>query len=263
MPESEAKPTVIVSRSEPEDACARLQTLGLNAVPGEAGTDYVWFPHSLKFGIERKTVSNLLGSLKDRQLAEQAQRGIRAFDRYFLLIEGEMRSDPRGQLQWHSPRHPEADAGGWVTSGWRFDAVDGMLLDLALLGCIIVRAPMFGYDRKVAAIVANTCAPSHKFIRERQRPELPADAILYGDSYGDAVWALCALPGCGPEMAAALLGFYGSLGGVIQALSDWTNSPVPLGVVPPESVQVNGKKIGAKRAARLHDAVVAAFNAVS
>lgn len=249
MPDQE-RPLVIVSKSEPEDACARLQSYGLNAIPGEAGTDYVWFPHTLRFGIERKTVTNLLGSLKDRQLVEQAQRGIREFDRYFLLIEGEMRRDARGQLQFYAPRHPEADGMGWVTSGWRWDSVDGMLLDFSMLGVIVTHAPSFGYDRKIAAIVGNTCAESHKFIRERQRPTLPAENILRGDLYNDAVWALCALPGIGPEVAEAIIAEYGTLANAIDQMAGGECAGLGCEF---EDLKVNGKTLGKKRAKKIRD----------
>lgn len=254
---ADQKPTIIVSRSEPDDICARLTVLGLNAVRGEPGTDYVWFPHGLKFGIERKTVTNLLGSLKDRQLVEQAHRGVKDFDRYFILIEGEYRQNATGGFEFYSPRHPEAK-NGWVTSGWRYDAIDGMLLDLSLLGCIVVHCASFQHDRKIAAIVSNTSADNHKFIRERQRPDLPPSALLGGELYSDALWALMALPGCGPEVAQALIGQYGSLASVVDNLTFVGEHAAP-GVIRPEFVAVNGKKLGKKRADRLREAVTQTF----
>ncbi len=252
MPED--KPLVIVSKSEPPESCARLGTYGLNAIPGEAGTDYVWYPHGMKFGIERKTVTNLLGSLKDRQLVEQAHRGVKDFDKFFVLIEGEYRSSTTGQFEFYGPRHPEA-VNGWVVSGWRYDAIDGMLLDLALLGCVIVHSASFQYDRKIAAIVGNTSAATHKFIRERQRPDLPATAALRGELYSDALWSLMALPGCGPEVAQALIAEYKNLAGVIGALSTAITDQPGL----PDTVLVNGKKLGKKRADRLREAVTKTF----
>ncbi len=176
-----SNPIIIVSKSEPEEACPRLSAFGLNAQPGEAGTDYVWYPHSKVFGIERKTVTNLLGSLKDRQLVSQAHRGVREFDRYFVLIEGDYRVGKTGAFEFHSPRHPEADMTGWVESGWRYDAIDMMMLDLSLLGVFIIQCPMFEYARKISQVVNSTCAVSKKFIREQMRPELPATAALGGE----------------------------------------------------------------------------------
>lgn len=245
-----SKPLIIVSKSEPEDATAKLSVYGLNAIGGEPGSDYVWYPHTLKFAIERKTVTNLLQSLKDRQLVEQAQRGTREFDRYFLLIEGDYRNSG-GKLQFFGPRHPEAYADGWVTSGWSFDAVEGMLFDLGLLGVQVIRCDMFDYARRIASVVLNTSNAKHSFLRERQRPDLPGSALMGGELYSDAIWALCALPGCGPEMAMAFLSEYGTLAVVMQMISTPTHEA--------ENVLVNGRKIGAKRVARLREAVNQSF----
>ncbi len=240
-----APPIVVVSKSEPEEACPRLSTFGLNAISGEAGTDYVWYPHGKVFGIERKTVTNLLGSLKDRQLVSQAHRGVIEFDRYFLLIEGNYRMGPTGAFEFHSPKHPESDMVGWVESGWRYDAIDGMLLDLNLLGVFILQCPMFEYARKISQVVNSTCAESKKFIREQMRPQLPATAALGGELYSDALWALCALDGCGPKVAEALLGHYQTFAKTVAALSK--------GSV--ESVKLEKRKIGKVLAKRLQAAV--------
>lgn len=239
------QPTVIVSKSEPDEACPKLSSFGLNAFPGEAGTDYVWYPHGKVFGIERKTVTNLLGSLKDRQLVSQAHRGVTDFDRYFVLIEGETRQGRSGKFEFHSPRHPEADRDGWVESGWLYEAIDGMLLDLNLLGVFIIHCPMFEYARKISQVVNSTCAETKKFIREQMRPALPATAALGGEQYTDALWALCALDGCGPKVAEALLKKYGTLAKAIQAISK--------GQVA--SVMMEKRKIGRPLASRLQAAV--------
>lgn len=250
MPLSEAaKPLVIVSKSEPDDATAKLAVFGLNAVPGEVGSDYVWYPHALKFAIERKTTTNLLQSLKDRQLVEQTHRGTTEFDRYFILVEGDYRRHTSGKFEFFMPNHPEA-RGGWVQSGWMYEAVEGMLFDLGLLGAQIVRCDLFDYARAVARIVLNTSNDTHKFLAERQRPDLPIIAKMGGELYEDAIWALCALPGVGPEIAMALLAEYGTLASVIKNVADGKG----------DEVKVNGKRLGTKRLNRVYEAVTRSFN---
>ena len=88
-------------------------------------------------------------------------------------------------------------------------------------------------------------AESKKFIREQQRPPLPATAALGGEMYKNAVWALCALDGCGPKVAEALLQHYGTLAKVISAIA--------AGKVA--GVKLEKKKIGKLLAQRLHVAV--------
>jgi ERCC4-type nuclease len=250
--------TVFVSPSEPAENVTKLVAYGLNAITQEMGTDYVFFPHGQQWGIERKTISNLLGSLKDRQLVEQAQRGLKSFDRYILLIEGKYDYRPDGKFWYHNPSEPRADRDGWVESGWQWRAIDGMLNDLTMvLNVPIVRCPMFESAEAIARIVLNVSADHHNFIRERQRPELPITAILGGELYSDALWALCALPGVGPEIAEALLMTYGSLHKAIAALAGEASEPAP------EAVLVNGKKLGLKRVERIRQAVIADYKVTS
>lgn len=242
------RPIIIVSKSEPDEACPRLSSFGLNAMSGEAGTDYVWYPHGKVFGIERKTVSNLLGSLKDRQLVQQAHRGVRDYDRYFVLIEGDTRQGLTGKYEFHSPKHPEADRDGWVESGWLYDAIDGMLLDLNLLGVFILHCSMFEYARKIAQVVNSTTAETKRFIREQQRPSLPATAALGGEMYTNALWSLCALDGCGPKVAEALLQHYGTLAKAVAAMAKEKHNTV-------YTVKLEKRKIGKPLALRLKVAV--------
>lgn len=244
-PEKREPITVIVSKSEPSDACDRLAAFGINAVPGEAGSDYVWFPHRMKCAVERKTISNLLQSLSDRQLVEQTHRGVAQFDFYIILIEGEMHESPDGFFSYYSPRDPRADSMGVVKTKWRWEAVQGMLLDLQLLGAMVVQCKSFDYARKIAMLAATTTSEHHAFMSERQRPDLPAATALGGKLYSNAIWALCALDGCGPEIAMALLAHCGSLHAAVELIATDCST-----------VKVKGKSIGPKRAARLREAVL-------
>lgn len=253
-----AKPLVVVSKSEPDQHIPHLCSLGLNAVPGEAGSDYVWYPHSQQWAIERKTVSNLLGSLADRQLVEQTHRGAKQFDRFIILIEGDYRRSPSGKLTYYSPRDPRGDRDGWVESKWEYAAVAGMLFALQLVGdkqnVLVYNWPVL-YDAPaaIASIVHATSAPemAHKFTSERQRPDLPPGAAFGGKLYGDALWALMALPGCGPAVAEGLLRHYGSLQHTVDALAN---------DVALKDVKINGKRLGDKRAEALYTAVTSTFN---
>jgi len=258
MPDAKGAPVVIVSKSEPKDAVSKLRTFGLNAVSGEAGTDYVWYPHGQQWGIERKTVSNLLGSLKDRQLVEQTHRGVKQFDRYIILIEGEYRRRADGRFIYYNDRDPRSNHEGWVESGFEWASITGMLFDLKLLGAQVEHWPIL-YDSAagIARIVSATCAEHHRFIQERQRSQLNPSAALGGELYKDALWALCALPGCGPEIAEAFLRKYGTLSAVIHALAQ-PGDPGKNGVAP-ENVMVNGKRIGKARASKMQAAVTASF----
>ncbi len=241
---SEENPLVIASQSEPKEAVPKLIALGLNALSGEAGSDYVWYPRGQQWAIERKTVNNLLGSLSDRQLVEQTHRGSEQFDRYIILIEGEFHRNARGLLEY-----------GDFESKWQYSSVFGMIFALTMVGTnvsVINWPVMYDSPYAIANIVAASSNARTGFTSERQRPDLPPTAALGGKLYGDALWSLCALPGCGPEVATALLQEFGTLGKVVWALASSNG-----GIVA--DVKVNGKRIGEKRAARLRDAVNTKF----
>jgi len=83
-----------------------------------------------------------------------------------------------------------------------------------------------------------------------------------GELYSDAIWSLCALPGCGPEVAQAILTEYGTLFEAVGALGGGIVATRPGERIhtKPADLKVNGRKLGAKRAARLHEAVTQKFN---
>ncbi len=250
-------PTVIVSKSEPKEHVPKLCAFGLNAVEGEAGTDYVWYPHGQQWGIERKTVSNLLGSLSDRQLVEQTHRGAAQFDTYIIFIEGDYRRLANGRLSYYSPSDPRRGLDGWVESKWEYASVVGMLFALQFVGdkrnILVYHWPVL-YDAPtaIANIVHHTSAPeaAGSFTRERQRPDLPATAALGGKLYSDAMWALMALPGVGAEVAEALIAKYGTLFEAIRAASVATKL---------DDLLINGKRLGTKRATKIREAVNTKF----
>lgn len=201
------------------------------------------------------TVSNLLGSLADRQLVEQTHRGAKQFDRYIILIEGAYTRKANGKLAYQSPGDPRSTADGWVESKWDYASVAGILFALQLVGdkrnILVHHWPvMYDAPTAIASIVQQTSSDDGaRFTRERQRPDLPAIAVLGGELYSDALWALMALPGVGAEVAEALLKQHGSLYNVVlNAVSnDFAN------------VKVNGKRLGDKRAEKITTAITTSF----
>ncbi|KKN82274.1 hypothetical protein LCGC14_0310870 [marine sediment metagenome] len=206
-------PLVIVDDREPSNAVDRLQAYGLQAISGrlEAG-DYTFYPHGLTAIIERKTISNLLQSLSDKQMVAQAHRMVDIGDISFLLREGAFRRSPGGAVEYYSPKDPR-QVDSWVLSGWSWDSFQGMMLDLQLMGIRITDCPVLGeYPSEVARLVINLSKDEHRWIRERQRP----DVTVIDPQYKNALWSLSAFTGIGPGTAEALLSSLGS----IKAISD-------------------------------------------
>lgn len=240
------KVVVLVDDREPEAAIPRLKELGIAAVTSHMKSgDYAFYPHGLSVGIERKTISNLLGSMKTRQIVTQCHRMVAEYDMSWLLREGRFRRHGTGQVEYLEPRHPKADDDGWVMSGWGWDAFNGMMLDLQLMGIKMIDCPMKGqYPMEIARLAINMSKTDHKWIRERERP----DVVTIDSQYKDAVWSLCAFGGIGPETAEGLLS---SLGTVLRVIVFAADNPDGLAEIKLRS----GKRLGKKKAQKLHEEV--------
>ena len=228
--------SVIVDDREPPRIAERLAALGLTVATSrlDAG-DYQTFPHGLNVIIERKTISDLLGSLSDRRLVAQAHKIVAAADIPILLREGAFRKGVTQMVEYLQPRHPDADATGWVRTGWAWASYQGMMFDLKLMGILIWDTYDLGSaGDDIAIIVESLHRDEHKWIKERERPSL----LTADRQYRDNVWGLCAFPGIGPETAETLIKHYGSFAAAVDAVA---NSPTDVA-----AVKHDGRRIGKK-----------------
>ena len=225
--------TVIADDRDPEYIANQLSSYSLAVTRGrlQAG-DYCFFPHQLTVLIERKTIPDLLGSLSDNRMVDQAHKLIASANTAILLREGELRRDI-SQVSYRDPKHPEADKDGWVRTGWSWDSFQGMMLDIQLMGILIYDAvPMGSAAYEIARIVQSLSKDEHKWIRQRQRP----DIVTIDPQYRDPVWSLCAFSGVGPETAE----------GILRAYRTWAKASEAIAYKPEEvaEVRVNGRRIG-------------------
>ncbi len=246
MPKSKPKDKllVLVDDREPESAKPRLDQYGLNAQVArmEAG-DYAFYPHGMKFGIERKTISDLLGSIRSGRLQTQLHKLIAAYDRAFLLREGAFKRSGSGKVAYFNPKHPERDHDGWVTSGWDWTAWSGLMADIQMMGVDFIDCYVLGeYPQELAQFITNVSADNHAWVRERSRP----DTVYLDKQYNNSVWAWCAYAGIGPESVSALLQAYGSSAVLMEAI---VNNPEEVA-----EVKANGRKLG-KRIGKLREEV--------
>lgn len=226
-----SKEVVVVDDREPSYMVDQLSQYGISAVPGrlDAG-DFCFFPHSLKVLIERKTVSDLLNSLKSARLVTQAHKLIEQSDASILLIEGLYSRSKRGYVEYEQ-------GSTLIESGWSWDAFTGMMLDLKWMGLYVHECYHGEAAREIARVVGSLCAEQHAWIRQRERPSV----ITVDPQYKAVVWAACAFGGVGPEWGDALVRDLGSFRKMVAA-----------GV--PRLARVKNKKgqsFGPKRAARL------------
>ena len=232
---------VIVDDREPQWMADRLKALGLAvAVEHLHAGDYASFPHGLTLGIERSTISDLLGKMSSSRLVDQAWKMVDSYDIPILLREGAWRRGSTQHLEYHDPRHPDADSSsGWVTTGWAWSSFNGMMRDLGLMGILVWDCPVLGgAPEEIATIVGSLAKDEHRWVRERQRPSV----LTIDRQYRNDIWALCARDGIGPELAEGLLK-YGTYAEIISLAA---NAPKELTVVP---------GFGIKRAQKLHEEV--------
>jgi ERCC4-type nuclease len=231
---------LLVDDREPAYIASRLTQYGYNVAVGRLhSADVQFFPHGLSVGIERSTISDLLGKMSDRRIVTQAHRLIEDYDLGILLREGSFRRGRSQHLEYHDSRHPLADKDGWVTTGWAWTSWQGMQFDLWLLGLIVWDCPTLGEAASdIAVIVESLSKDEHRWIKERTRPDIKtADA-----QYRNNVWALSAFNGIGPEVAQSLL--RGRSFADVVALA--ANDPKAL---------TSLKGFGPKRASSLHEEV--------
>ena len=238
---------VIVDDREPQVAAERLREFGLAAVGGrlDAG-DYACYPHGLSVGIERKTMSNLLQSLANKQMVGQAHKMVANYDIAFLLREGAFRRSPAGAIEYYSPRDPRA-VDDWVLSGWSWDSFQGIMIDLQMMGIRLIDCPVLGeYPMEIARLVTNLSKDQHRWIKDRQRP----DVVALDKQWRNAVWALSAFDGIGPDTVKPLHERYGSHYCVVRAAVEWPDEFAETVIVRTEK---RTARLGKKLAYRLRE----------
>ena len=114
-----------------------------------------------------------------------------------------------------------------------------MMLDFSLMGLVIHDCPILGeYPTEIARIITALSKDEHKWIQERERPEVTG---FLDPQYKNHVWALCAFDGVGPEWAKVFDKEFGSFKEVINASKETL-----AGVIGPK-----GRKFGKVKAEKV------------
>ncbi len=225
---------VIVDSREPTFISDQLRSYGLTVVGDTMNAgDYCFFPHQLKVGIERKTISDLLNSLRDNRMVSQAHKMIDSYDVALLLIEGRYDRTANGVVSYET-------RDGWKDSGWSWDSFTGMMLDLKWMGLLQHQCMAGDAAREIARLVGSLSKESHSWIRSRERPNV----MTIDKQWRSAMWGLMAFSGIGNEWADAALKQIGSFKQVVDA---------PVKELSEVYTVKNGKKkrFGGKRAEKL------------
>jgi ERCC4-type nuclease len=195
--------------------------------------------------IERKTPSDLLGSIKDGRLFQQVA-AMRAKSKWvYLMITGALAHTLDGHVITDNR-----------TTGWRFDDVSGALLTVQELGANIVICQS---DQHYEEAVIRLARRDRKDVKPLE-PRTQAHILT------EAEKVLISLPGIGLERAGLLLGEHGSAAysiawltwlntfAEVSGIGDGTKHKVrqALGLLPDEWLSVMDTEKSAYAAKQLH-----------
>lgn len=152
--------------------------------------------------IERKTPSDLLGSIKDGRLFQQVAAMVKQSKWSYVVISGAMAHTLDGYVITDNR-----------TSGWRWDDIQGALLTCQELGAnVVVCQSDQHYEDAVIRLA------------RRERGEVkPLQPRVQAHVLTEAEKVLISLPGVGLERAGLLLGEFGSAAYAIAWLT-WLNT---------------------------------------
>ncbi len=173
----------------------------------DAGDFWVLTDDNRMLAIERKTPTDLLGSLKDERLFVQMAglQGLRKEGYWpYLMISGDLQRGANG--------HVVTDR----ETGWSWNAVQGALLSIQEMG-IFVTYCASDTDLESAVIRLGERSRDEKMI-------IPPARI--GKVLGLQAGFLCGLPGIGPEKVGELLTYCGTPAWALVALTD-ADSQIP------------------------------------
>lgn len=145
---------------------------------------------------ERKSASDLLGSIADRRLFDQARRMREAAPWCYLVVTGELRQGANGKTV----------ANGRPTE-WDWSSVQGALLCVQELGVCTVYCDESYYAATLVQLADRPRGPVRLAPRRTAEVLTPAEVILTG------------FPGVGDAHARALLEYCGNAAHAIQYLT--------------------------------------------
>lgn len=212
--------SAIIDTREPE----HIQALTFGNVPTiaialDAGDVLCTTDDACQILIERKTPSDLLGTLAKKRLFPQMARMLEVTPWCYLVITGLLYRDRDGHVT----------VGGQGHTGWRYADVQGALATVQEMGVTVLHCHETDFEQTVIRI----CNRDRGTVRVKP----PREAYMLKD--GEA--ALAALPGIGPERVQALVKELGSVGTILEWLTNLEDKRTVPGVA-------DGTKQAVKRA---------------
>lgn len=194
---------VMIDNREPQS----IQSLKFGGVPTmrlqlETGDLWASTDDGEMLIIERKTPSDLLGSIKDGRLFQQVA-AMRAKSKWaYVMVTGALAHSLDGHVITENR-----------TTGWRWDDVQGALLTIQELGVSLIHCQSDSHYEEAVVRLARRDRKKVKAIEPRVTPHVLTDAEK----------VLISLPGIGIERAGLLLSEHGSAAYSIAWLT-WLNT---------------------------------------
>ncbi len=192
--------SAIIDTREPQ----HIQQLTFGGVPTipmalDAGDVLAATDDACQILIERKTPSDLLGTIAKKRLFPQMTKMLEVTPWAYLVITGLLYRDRDGMVT----------VGGQGHTGWRYADVQGALLTCQEMGIGVLTC---GGDDEFEQTVIRLCNRDRGTVRIKP----PREGYLLRN--GEA--ALAALPGIGTERVQALTDAFGSFGAILEWLTN-------------------------------------------
>ena len=192
--------TIIVDAHEPKMIAKALG--GHQVSLPEA--DYLFYgKNNVRILVERKTVSDMLNSLREKRLQDQLRRMLIQPDTIpILLIEGNLYCNDSFKVKI---KRFVSGKVKWRVTGWELSSIIGQLLTFQEAGVRLVLSP----DKKATVHILKHlesyyAKDNHSSLKSRPRPLFGADSLR-----GDQVFFLQGLPGIGEKRAELILKVFG------------------------------------------------------
>ena len=148
--------------------------------------DFMWECPLGTVGVERKTASDLMGSLSSGRAAGQFEKMIGAYTLPVLMITGDHVTHKGKIGRW---------TGKEFNGSWSLEGMDNLLLSWQLAGLYIVRTDKKGTAGRIISL--------YRWSHKREHLVVRGSLITPTHITGQAR-TLCTLPGIGPKRAASL-----------------------------------------------------------
>ena len=188
--------SLLVDDREPEFLKDALKDIGVvMRISEDIGGDYVWDSNiSGTWAIERKSASDLVGSIVDSRLNDQIRNCLNHYNHTVLLVEGVYTKTDNGEIQIR------VSGGGTIHRKLAWHVLEDCLEEYQMFGVMLARS----------SSLADTVQRIRRLIDISNKTEFPMlmrrkNTLDFGTKMDDRLYLMTAFPGIGIKLAQELL----------------------------------------------------------